>query len=96
MKTMKSLIQRYGSGTWVPSVQQGPQGGTLHSYNYAWGYPGVTGSQGIPDDTSLSKEYLLNMIMNQFGITSEDLKELSKVKVKIREKNINEIVNDTI
>ena len=66
----------------------------------ATGFPGITGSTGmpgtpgIPDDTIKSKIYLLDKIMSQYGITQDDLKEIFKVKDKIRDKNISEILNE--
>jgi len=41
-----------------------------------------------------NKEYLLNIIMNQLGITDEDLdQETSWIKAKVRESNIDKVLN---
>ena len=41
-----------------------------------------------------NKEYLLNIIMNQLGMTDEDLEqEPSWIKAKVRESNIDKILN---
>lgn len=41
-----------------------------------------------------NKEYLLNIIMNQLGMTDEDLEqEPSWIKAKVREANIDKVLN---
>jgi len=42
-----------------------------------------------------NKEYLLNTIMNQLGLTDEDLdQDTSWIKAKVRESNIDKILKD--
>jgi hypothetical protein len=51
-------------------------------------------AMGRPSYRYENKEYLLNIIMNQLGITDEDLdQETSWVKAKVRESNIDKILN---
>ena len=41
-----------------------------------------------------NKEYLLNTIMNQLGLTDEDLdQDTSWIKAKVRESNIDKVLN---
>ena len=55
----------------------------------------VCGSQSFhfSDETSLSKDFLLEVIMKRYDITQEELKSLSVIKSKLRNSNIDEILN---
>ena len=44
-----------------------------------------------PSDYSQSKKVLLDSVMNQYGITENDLHDLSTVRAKMRDVRITEI-----
>lgn len=70
-------------GTWLS--------GTTGSVGMT-GSPGAQGAQGFTDDTYASERFLLEKIKSEYGITNDDLRDFSKVKSKIREKNIDQII----
>jgi len=50
-------------------------------------------SDEVKTDYKESKELLLEIIMKRCGITSDDLHDISIVKSKLRDQNIDEILN---
>lgn len=75
------------STKWISGTfTSGPTGPT--------GSVGATGSVGTSGTQEYeSKNFLLEKIMNQYDISKEDLKSLAKVKAKIRNFNIDEILH---
>ena len=51
-----------------------------------------TPMQEGPDPRTVNKEYLLDIIQKQLGITDEDMRSIATIKAKVREANIDKVL----
>jgi hypothetical protein len=51
-------------------------------------------SQEVPNPRYVNEQYLLNIIKKQIGITDEDMRSISTVKSKVRESNLDKVLDN--
>jgi len=47
-----------------------------------------------PDPRQVNREYLLSIIQKQLGITDDDMRSIATVKAKVREANIDKVLEN--